>query len=187
MATTNLVDDLRRNRLGRLLIASYRRVRYLLSWTWPLIVARRHGGRLVIGAGTYRLGPGVVVSASHGGAVTLGSFVTLRRLITIHARDRIDIGDWSRIGEMVTIRDHNHYTEMPDAPGEKKGFHAAPVIIGRNVWIGVKATIMPGVTIGDNSIIGANAVVTKDVPPNSVAVGIPAKVIKTFAVGESTG
>ena len=186
MATTNLVDDLRRNRLGRLLIASYRRVRYLLSWTWPLIVARRHGGRLVIGAGTYRLGPGVVVSASHGGTVTLGSFVKLQRLITIHARERIDIGDRSRIAEMVTIRDHNH-VEMPGAPGERSGFHAVPVTIGRNVWIGAKATIMPGVTIGDNSIIGANAVVTKDVPPNSVAVGVPAKVIKTFADGEPIG
>jgi len=183
MATTDIVDKMRRNPLGLFLIASYRRIRYLASWGWPLLVARRQGGRLVIGAGTYRLGPGVVVSASHGGTVNLGSFVTLRRLITIHARERIDIGDWSRIGEMVTIRDHNHYTEMPGAPGEKKGFHASPVTIGRNVWIGVKATIMPGVTIGDNSIIGANAVVTKDVPENSVAVGVPARVVKQF--GES--
>ena len=53
-------------------------------------------------------------------------------------------------------------------------------MIGKNVWVGVKATITPGVTIGDNAIVGANAVVTKDVPANSVVGGVPAKVIRTF-------
>lgn len=177
---TRIVHQLRGNPLGRALIRSYRTARHLWSWTLPKLSSRRQGGRLEIGDGTYRLGPGIVITASHGGVVEIGEFVTLRRLLTIHARERIAIGDHSRIGEMVTIRDHNHFSELDDAPGDKKGFHSAPVVIGRNVWVGVKATITPGVTIGDNAIVGANAVVTKDVPPNSVVGGVPAKVIRTF-------
>ena len=55
-----------------------------------------------------------------------------------------------------------------------------PVNIGKNVWIGSNSTICPGVTIGDNAVIGAGSVVTKDVPENMVAVGVPAKVIKSI-------
>jgi acetyltransferase-like isoleucine patch superfamily enzyme len=177
---TMLASTLKRNALGQGLIKLYRFARHQSSWSLLKWKARREGGRLEIGEGTYRLGAGIIVSASHGGEVKIGKFVTLRRLITIHARQRIEIGDYSRIGEMVTIRDHNHFSELPDAPGEKKGFHAAPVVIGKNVWVGVKVTITPGVTIGDNAVVGANAVVTKDVPPNTVVGGIPAKPIRTL-------
>ena len=68
----------------------------------------------------------------------------------------------------------NHYLE----PEKRKFTHAAPIIIGRNVWIGSNATILQGVSIGDNSVVGAGAVVTKDVPANTVVGGIPAKIIK---------
>jgi acetyltransferase-like isoleucine patch superfamily enzyme len=180
--TSVLAQQLHRHSFGKVAIRFYRRFRHLASWALPQWQTRRAGGRLEIGEGTYRLGPGVLISASHGGVVRLGKFVTLRRLITIHARQQVEIGDYSRIGEMVTIRDHNHYTELPSAPGTKKGFHCAPVVIGENVWIGVKATITSGVTIGDNVIVGANAVVTKDVPPNTVVGGVPAKIIRSFEV-----
>ena len=53
-------------------------------------------------------------------------------------------------------------------------------MIGNNVWVGTKATILQGVTIGDNAVIGANAVVTRDIPANSIAVGAPARVVKTL-------
>jgi acetyltransferase-like isoleucine patch superfamily enzyme len=174
-----LANNLKQNSLGQGLIKLYRFARH--QWSWSLLKwkARGEGGSLEIDEGTYRLGAGIIVSASHGGRVKIGKFVTLRRFITIHARQHIEIGDYSRIGEMVTIRDHNHFSEIPDAPGEKKGFHGAPIIIGKNVWVGVKVTITPGVTIGDNAVVGANAVVTKDVPPNTVVGGIPAKPIRT--------
>lgn len=173
----SLAETLKQHRYGQGLIRVYRVSRHRLSW-WRLEQsARRQGGHLNIGEGTYRLGQGIIVSASDGGEVKIGDFVTLRRLITIHARQRIVIGNHSRIGEMVTIRDHNHFSELPDAPG-KQGFQSAPIEIGRNVWIGVKATIMPGVTIGDNAIVGANAVVTKDVPVNCVVGGVPARLIR---------
>ena len=169
---------LKKRAWGRALVRAYRAFFHAYYWTLPKLQSWRGGGRLDIAELTYRLGAGIIVRASEGGVVKLGRQVTLRRFITIHAYERIEIGDFSRIGEMVSIRDHNHYSELGDSPGEMRGFQAAPVIIGKNVWVGVKVTIMPGVTIGDNAIIGANAVVTKDIPANAVAVGIPAKVIK---------
>jgi len=62
---------------------------------------------------------------------------------------------------------------MREQPVESK-----PVVIGADVWIGAGASVLPGVTIGDGAVIGARAVVTKDIPPNAIAVGIPAKVIR---------
>ena len=56
--------------------------------------------------------------------------------------------------------------------------HPAPVVIGKNVWLGASVTVVPGVTIGDNAVIAAGAVVTKDVPANTIAAGVPAKVIR---------
>lgn len=65
------------------------------------------------------------------------------------------------------------------APNKRPLYCKGPVIIGNNVWIGEKASIMPGVTIGDGVIIAANSVVTKDIPSYSLAAGIPAKIIKS--------
>lgn len=65
-------------------------------------------------------------------------------------------------------------------PRKRKMTSNGPIIIGDNVWIGDKVTVLGGVTIGNNSIIGANSVVTKDIPPYTVAAGIPAKVIKVI-------
>ena len=56
----------------------------------------------------------------------------------------------------------------------------AKVTLGKNVWVGAHATILPGVTVGDNAVIAAGAVVTKDVPANTVVAGVPAKIIKTI-------
>ena len=177
---SGLATTLKKNPTGMKLIRAYRTFFHWYYWALPKFKSWRAGGQLEIAELTYRLGEGVIVKASDGGVVKIDKQVTLRRFVTIHAFDRIEIGDFSRITEMVTMRDHNHYSELSDAPGEKKGFQKSPIVIGRNVWIGNKATIMPGVTIGDNSIIGANAVVTKSIPANSVAVGVPAKVIKTL-------
>lgn len=175
---SGLAKVLKRSGYGRVLIRMYRSFFHWYYWALPKFKSWRGGGKLVIDELTYRLGAGIIVRASSGGVIRIGKRVTLRRFITLHAYERIEIGDDSRIGEMVTIRDHNHFSELEDAPGEAKGFEAAPVIIGNNVWVGVKVTIMPGVSIGDNAIIGANAVVTKDVPANAIAAGVPAKVIR---------
>ena len=86
----------------------------------------------------------------------------------------ITIEDDVLIGPKVSIITENH----PINPDERKILDLKSVIIKRNTWIGANATILPGVTIGENSVVAAGAVVTKDVPTNTVVAGVPAKVIK---------
>ena len=86
----------------------------------------------------------------------------------------IEIGEGTLIGHQVVIATLNHAQD----PLSRADMFPKPVKIGKNVWIGAHATILPGVTIGDNAIIAAGAVVTKDVENNAVAGGVPAKKIK---------
>ncbi len=100
----------------------------------------------------------------------------------ITAANSIVIGNCVLTGRWVTITDNSHgsfikeHLQMPpiQRPIESKG----PVVIGNNVWIGDKATILPGVHVGDGAIIAANAVVTRDVPVNSIVAGCPAIIVK---------
>ena len=90
------------------------------------------------------------------------------------------IGDYVMMGEDVTVITRNHRHDRLDVPMMAQGFEEEQqVVIGNDVWIGDKVTILPGVHIGDGCIIGAGALVTKDIPPCSIAVGVPAKVIKS--------
>lgn len=102
----------------------------------------------------------------------------------ITAFNRITIGDNLLTGINVLITDNAHGTfdlqELNTSPIKRKLFSKGPVVIDDNVWIGSNSCIMPGVTIGRGAIIGANAVVTKDVPPYCVATGNPARVVKQF-------
>lgn len=90
----------------------------------------------------------------------------------------IEIGDGTLIGHQVVIATLNHAQDSVS----RADMFPKPVKIGKNVWIGAHATILPGVTIGDNAIIAAGAVVTKDVEKNAVAGGVPAKKIKDIEV-----
>lgn len=90
------------------------------------------------------------------------------------------IGDHVMMGPEVIVYTQNHNTERIDITMDKQGFQdVKPVHIGNDVWIGRRVMIMPGVTIGNGCVIGAGAVVAKDIPPYSVAVGNPARVVKT--------
>lgn len=86
----------------------------------------------------------------------------------------IYIGDGALIGHNVVMATLNH-SEDPEV---RANLHPAPIHIGRKVWIGASATILPGVTIGDGAIVGAGAVVTRDVPENTIVVGVPAKILR---------
>lgn len=98
--------------------------------------------------------------------------------------NEILIGSKVLTGRWVTITDNGHGTseEIIEgiAPQKRRLYSKGPVVIEDNVWIGDKASILPGVTIGKNSIIAANSVVTKDVPSNSMAAGNPARIIKSI-------
>jgi acetyltransferase-like isoleucine patch superfamily enzyme len=87
--------------------------------------------------------------------------------------DGIKIGEGSLIGEYTSIRDANHNRE-PDQPIRDSGHSAKPITIGREVWLGRGVTVLGGVMIGDKATVGANAVVTRDIPAGATAVGIPA-------------
>lgn len=100
----------------------------------------------------------------------------------ITAINKIVIGDGFLSGKWVTITDNSHgKTETPYMnilPTKRRLCSKGPVLIGKNVWVGDKCTILPGVTIGDGAVIGANSVVSTDIPPYSVVAGVPAKVVK---------
>ena len=103
----------------------------------------------------------------------------------ITCSNNITIGDNLLTGKWVTITDNSHgdssFSSMKEPPMDRAIFSKGSVIIGNNVWIGDKVTILPGVSIGDNSVIAANAVVTRDVPSFSFVAGNPANVIKVIS------
>ena len=92
----------------------------------------------------------------------------------------VTIGNYVMMGPEVLIYTRNHRHDIVDTPMARQGFDSVkPVLIEDDVWIGARVIILPGVTIGKGSIIGAGAVVAKNIPPFSVAVGNPARVIKS--------
>jgi acetyltransferase-like isoleucine patch superfamily enzyme len=114
-----------------------------------------------------------------GGSIRTGTNVFLGPYATIYGHGGVEIGDQTLVSMHATILSSNH-----TVPGRKKEIRAQPDIllptkIGRDVWIGAHAVILGGVTIGDGCVIGAGSVVTKDLPAYAVAMGVPAKVVRT--------
>lgn len=109
-----------------------------------------------------------------GKNITIGKNVFINMGCKLQDQGGIYIGDGTLIGHNVVLATINH--DM--SPKKRSTLHLAPIHIGKNVWIGSNATILPGVNIGDGAIIAAGAVVTKDVPSNTVAGGVPAKVMR---------
>jgi len=112
------------------------------------------------------------------GMLNIGENVYISKFVTIACRNNVFIGNNSGVAEFVSIRDHDHAYTKDGVFDHDKLFVDAPVIIENDVWIGTKATICKGVHIGRGTIVGANAVVTHDLPENCIAVGVPARVIK---------
>lgn len=117
-------------------------------------------------------------------SLTIGSHCSIGEYNHITACNKITIGDGLLTGRFVYIGDNAHgglsLEEAAIPPVERKLQSKGEVVIGNNVWIGDKATILAGVHIGDNVIVAANAVVTKDVPSNTMAAGVPARIIKSL-------
>ncbi len=124
------------------------------------------------------LGSEVKICTGFEGEITVneGAGIYDGTMIDIHRK--LDIGRNTLIAPFCYITDYDHKSADISKPIKDQGFITKPVSIGRNVWLGAKVIILKGVSIGDNSIIGAGSVVTRDIPPNSIAVGNPAKVIK---------
>lgn len=112
----------------------------------------------------------------YGKHIEIGKGCFIQQCCTFFGRGGITLGENVLVGPKVNIITINH---DPD-PENRSATYGRPVVIGDNVWIGINSTILPGVSIGCGAIIGANSVVTKDVPLMTVVAGNPARIIKTL-------
>lgn len=132
-----------------------------------------------------------LIASSNGGKIKLGKYAQLGSNSIIRCVECIEIGDYTAVANNVIIQDNNShpvnpYDRMiiritPPNSFERGWINSdhAPIIIGNNCWIGENSRICKGVTIGNGSIVAANAVVTKSVPPNCIVAGNPAKIVKS--------
>ncbi|HZK33796.1 MAG TPA: acyltransferase [Bacillota bacterium] len=126
--------------------------------------------------GRVKLGPGVGIVTGQGGKLTIGDNTYITADSVLYCSKEIEIGSDCAIAWNTTITDTDfHHIIYPD--GTENGI-SMPIKIGDKVWIGCNTTILKGITIGENSVIGANTLVNKDVPPNSLAVGNPMKIVR---------
>ncbi len=119
-----------------------------------------------------------ILKPQRNGFIKIGNNCQIGSYTTIHGAGGVTIGNDVLIASHVVIVANNHIFNDTSKNICDQGLTTKGITIGNNVWIGAGVSILDGVTIGDHSVIGAGAVVNKDIPPNSVAVGIPAKVIK---------
>jgi acetyltransferase-like isoleucine patch superfamily enzyme len=115
--------------------------------------------------------------SAYGLDIRVGHKVFINQCCTLYDMGGVDIGDRVMIGPNVNIITTGH----PLEPSKRRAYvEANPIVIERDVWIATGATILGGVTVGENSVVAAGAVVTKDVPPNSFVAGVPARVVRSL-------
>ena len=116
-----------------------------------------------------------------GKNIAIGENVFINACCHFQDHGGVVIGDGSQIGHNVVFATLNHGL----SPEDRKHTYPAPIVLGRNVWVGSNSTILQGVTIGDNAVVAAGSVVTKDVAANTVVGGVPAKAIKEIKTKEA--
>lgn len=133
-----------------------------------------------IGKGT-KIGSGARIKSGMRGGIIIGKNVIIDDYVYISSQGKIEIGNDTMIAANVYIVDFNHVIPLFKSKRNllsPKGYISESIKIGKYVWIGANAVILPGVVIGDNAVVGAGSIVTKNIPARAVAVGNPAKVIK---------
>ena len=133
-------------------------------------------GQIELGRWSW-LGHGTKIRC-HEGVVSIGAKTVLGQECTISAYQHVSIGRECVVADRVMLIDFDHGTVEVERPIRLQGIYKRDVRVGNNVWIGYGACILRGVTVGDNAVIGTNSVVTKDVPPNAVVGGVPARVLR---------
>lgn len=139
----------------------------------PLIQIAKKGTMTI--KGDFIIYPGAQLIVAPKGKITIGKNSFVNSFTRIISQERIEIGDNCAISWDVQIMDTDVHNIIIN---EKKNNETKPVFIGNNVWIGSKAIVLKGVTIGNGAVIAAGSIVSKDVPANAVVAGSPAKVIK---------
>ena len=122
----------------------------------------------------FRLFPPVYTD--FGKNIKIGKDVFVNSGCCFQDQGGVTLGDGCLVGHNVVFATLDH----DKRPGRRGDMTAAPIVVGKDVWIGAHATILKGVTIGDGAIVAAGAVVTRDVPPNTIAAGVPARIVKTI-------
>jgi len=148
---------------------------------WPIhgdVLAALDEGRLTIGENAL-LEPGVWLTAPPPARIRIGAGTFLNLGVMVAAMDLVEIGDHCMLANGCFVTDANHRFDDPVLPVPWQGFTSrGPTRIGDNVWLGANVVVTSGVTIGERCVVGANSVVTADLPPYSVAVGAPARVVR---------
>ena len=114
----------------------------------------------------------------HEGRVEIGDKTVMGQECTISAYQRVRIGAECVIADRTMFIDFDHGVVETERPIRQQGIYMEDVVVGSNVWIGYGACVLRGVKVGDNSVIGTNSVVTRDVPANAVVGGVPAKFLR---------
>jgi acetyltransferase-like isoleucine patch superfamily enzyme len=140
------------------------------------LYARPGYGRIILGRWVH-LGDGTKLRA-HEGTLTIGDKVVFGADTRVNCQLDIEIGAATLVADWVYIADFDHRFDVLDMPIKDQGIAKLPVRIGPDVWLGTKCTVTRGVRIGSGSVVGAHAVVTRDVPPYSVVGGVPARVLR---------
>jgi len=116
--------------------------------------------------------------AGPGGTLEVGERTFINFGTSIVAHQHIRIGRHCLIGPFCNLTDNSYHRLEPERRYETPP--SAPILIGDNVWLGIRTMVLPGVTIGADSVVGAGSVVTHDIPPRSLAAGVPARVIRSL-------
>ena len=143
-----------------------------------------------MGKGKLILGNGVSIGAfsrlvvsttfnNLGSHIHIGNNVGIGEYSRVGGSGGVEIGDDTIIAQYFSAHPENHVIEDTDTLIRHQGTTRKKIVIGKNCWLGSKVTVLSGVIIGDNSIVGAGSIVTKDIPPDSIAAGNPAKVIRS--------
>nr|ABH03006.1 SpaU [Spirochaeta aurantia] len=154
-----------------------------ISYPWNALVgcgSIRIGQRVHINKGLFL---GAYGPADRRGQIVIGDDVVINYDCQVTACNSVTIGKGVLMGSRVLVTDHGHGDVSPEAlalpPMERELVSKGPVVIGDHCWIGSGVAILPGVTLGESSVVGANAVVTRSFPPRSVIGGNPARLIRS--------
>jgi acetyltransferase-like isoleucine patch superfamily enzyme len=151
---------------------------------WPVhgnVLEMLLDGRLEIGEHVL-LEPGVWLTGGETARIRIGQGTFLNLGVQVAATDLVEIGAHCMLANGCFVSDANHRFDDPTRPVPWQGFTSkGPTRIGDNVWLGANVVVTSGVTIGERCVVGANSVVTRDLPPRTIAAGAPARVLRPIS------
>ena len=155
---------------------------------WPVhgnVLESFDAGRLELGEHVL-FEPGVWITMGPEARVRIGGGTFLNLGVQVAAQELVEIGEHCMFANGCFVTDANHRFSDPELPVPWQGFTSkGPTRVGANVWCGANVVVTSGVTVGERCVIGANSVVTEDLPPFSIAAGAPARVLRTIAYEEA--